>query len=169
MKLTFNDKLALQLSLCLWDLPETSHKPGHGGHKREQDVQEEQNGEVEVIALGRASSGYDVIVRAGGVDACAVVEHRLVGVRQRGGVGAAGHARAEEGRAARQVADGLVEGRGDGRWVAGGRVDVALASLKVEESGSEFSNSYKCEVLSGTNATIYSFLVNKISSNSSSR
>ena len=123
-------------------MPETSHEPGHGGHKREQDVQEEQNGEVEVIALGRASSGYDVIVRAGGVDACAVVEHRLVGVRQRGGVGAAGHARAEEGRAARQVADGLVEGRGDGRWVAGGRVNVALTSLQADQSGTQINTSY---------------------------
>ena len=111
-------------------MPETSHEPGHGGNEREQDVQEEQNGEVEVIAFCRTGPGYDVIVRAGGLDASAVVEHRLVGVRQHGGVGAAGHARAEVGRATRQVADRLVEGRGDGRRVARGRVDVALTSLK---------------------------------------
>ena len=95
-------------------LPQTSHKSGHGGDKGEEDVEEEEDGEVDVIAVARTDTGNDVIVapvhRRPRGQAGAGVKDCLVRMAKGRCGRTSGHTRAEVGRAGRQVADGLVEG-----------------------------------------------------------
>ena len=64
-------------------IPETSNEPRHCCYEGKQDVQEEEDGEVKMVAVGGAGSGYDVVTSRRGFKAGAVVEDCLVGYRYR--------------------------------------------------------------------------------------